>query len=247
MKEKIQLLRKWLYESEYAVAFTGAGVSTDSGLNDFRGAAGVYNQGNPYGVPTDRILSPDFYNSHPAEFFDFYRTKLLDLSADPNYIHYAMADMEEKGLLKCVITQNGDNLHQRAGSKHVIDFHGNVYDNTCPNCGKTFHPSVVADCEGVPYCECGGIIRPGILLFDEIPDMHKIMALIKELNKSDLLIVAGTSLKVSSAHRLLKNYKGRMVILNLDPTPYDERADMVINEKLRPIFEELWPMTGKDF
>ena len=239
MKDKIRLLKQWLTEAEYAVAFTGAGVSTDSGLNDFRGANGVYKQGNTYGVPTDRILSPEFYHERPADFFEFYRSTLLDLSADPNYIHYAMAEMEQQGLLKCIITQNGDNLHQRAGSKYVIDFHGNVYDNTCPNCGKTFHPRVVADCEGIPYCDCGGIIRPGILLFDEIPDMRKVMTLVKELHKSDLLLVAGTSLQVSSAHRLLKNYKGKMVIVNLSPTPYDDRADLVIHEDLRIVFEEL--------
>ena len=243
MKEKIAILRKWLCEAEYAVAFTGAGVSTDSGLTDFRGASGVYKRGTGYDVPAEEILSPGFYESRPADFFDFYRTRLLDLSADPNYIHYAMADMEAKGLLKCVITQNADNLHQRAGSRNVIDFHGNVYDNICPKCGRAFHPSAVADCEGIPYCDCGGIIRPGILLFDEIPDMHKVMALVKELNRADLLIVAGTSLKVSSAHRLLKNYRGKMVILSLDPTPYDDRATLVINDKLRPIFEELWPIT----
>ena len=243
MKNEIEILRRWIEESQYTVAFTGAGVSTDSGLNDFRSAAkGVYNQPNSYGVSTDRILSPQFYAEHPLEFFEFYRTKLLNLSAKPNYIHYAMADMERQGKLAAIITQNADNLHQRAGSRRVIDFHGNVYDNTCPRCGKRYPPSVVADCDGIPYCDCGGIIRPGIVLFDETPDMYKVMAIIKELNKSDLLIVAGTSLKVSSAHRLLKNYKGRMVILNLDPTPYDDRADLVINEKLRPIFEELWPM-----
>lgn len=242
MKDKISLLRRWLDEAEHAVAFTGAGVSTDSGLADFRGASGVYTTGNSYGVPAERILSPEFYKSRPADFFEFYRSRLLDLSADPNYIHYAMADMEAKGLLKCVITQNADNLHQRAGSRSVIDFHGNVYNNSCPSCGRTFHPSVVADCEGIPYCDCGGMIRPGILLFGEIPDMKKVMELIKELNKADLLIIAGASLRVSSAHRLLKNYRGKMVILNLDPTPYDDRAELVINEKLRPVFEELWPI-----
>lgn len=243
MRKKLELLRQWIEEAQYAVAFTGAGVSTDSGLNDFRSASkGVYNQANHYGVSTERILSPEFYNSNPFEFFDFYRTKLLDLSADPNYIHYAMADMEKKGKLKCIITQNADNLHQRAGSKRVIDFHGNVYDNCCPVCGKNYHPSVVAECSGVPYCDCGGIIRPGIVLFDEVPDMHKVMALVKELNNSDLLIVAGSSLKVSSAHRLLKGYKGRMVILNGDPTPYDERAELVINGPLGDIFRLLWPI-----
>ena len=243
MREKVRLLKALLDDAEYPVAFTGAGVSTDSGLNDFRSAdKGVYNQENPYGVPADRILTPEFYHSCPKDFFEFYRTKLLDLSADPNYIHYAFADMEKKGKLKAVITQNGDNLHQRAGSKNVIDFHGNVYENTCLDCGRTFSPTVVADCDGIPYCECGGIIRPGILLFGEVPDMRKVMALVRELKHSDLLIVVGSSLRVSSAHRLLSGYKGRMVILNRDPTPYDCQADLVIHGELKPIFEELWPM-----
>lgn len=243
MRARIELLRKWLNEAEYAVAFTGAGVSTDSGLNDFRSAdKGVYYQENPYGVPADQILTPEFYSSRPRDFFEFYRTKLLDLSADPNYIHYTLADMERKGKIKAVITQNGDNLHQRAGSQNVIDFHGNVYDNACPDCGKTFPPTVVADCDGVPYCDCGGIIRPGILLFGEVPDMHKVMKLVKELSKADLLIVAGSSLRVSSAHRLLNYYKGKLVILNRDPTPYDEKAALVIHHELRPVFEDLWPM-----
>lgn len=240
-------LRQWLRESSYAVAFTGAGVSTDSGLNDFRSKdKGVYNHPNPYGVPTDRILSPEFYNSRPAEFFDFYRTELLDLSVKPNYIHYAMADMEKQGVLKSVITQNGDNLHQFAGSRNVIDFHGNVYDNECPNCKKRFHPTVISECSGIPYCECGGIIRPGIVLFDEIPDMRKVMAAAKEIRRADLLIVAGSSLRVSSAGRMLNNYKGRLVILNLEPTPFDDRADLVINDRLRPVFERLWPMEQPD-
>lgn len=243
MREKIGLLRQWLNEADYAVAFTGAGVSTDSGLNDFRSAdKGVYHQENHYGVAADKILTPEFYNSRPKEFFEFYRTKLLDLSADPNYIHYAMADMEQEGILKAVITQNGDNLHQRAGSKNVIDFHGNVYENTCPNCKKNYPPTVVADCDGIPYCDCGGVIRPGILLFSEIPDVHKVSALVKELKSADLLIVAGSSLRVSSAHRLLNHYKGRWVILNRDPTPYDERAALVIHGELGPMFRDLWPM-----
>lgn len=227
------------------MAFTGAGVSTDSGLSDFRGASGIYTTGNRYGVPAETILSPDFYRSRPEDFFDFYRTRLLDLSARSNYIHFAMADMEKKGRLRCVITQNADNLHQEAGSRRVIDFHGNVHVNHCEVCGKSYPAEAVADCNGVPRCNCGGTIRPGILLFGEIPDMKKVMALTAELRRADLLIVAGSSLKVSSAHRLLKNYKGRMVILNLDPTPYDQRADLVINGYLGPIFRELWPLEKK--
>lgn len=243
MKNEIETLRRWIGESQYTVAFTGAGVSTDSGLNDFRSASkGVYHQPNPYGVSTDRILSPRFYEEHPLEFFEFYRTKLLDLSAKPNYIHYAMADMERQGKLQAIITQNADNLHQRAGSVKVIDFHGNVYDNTCPLCGKRYPPTVVADCAGIPYCDCGGIIRPGIVLFDEIPDMHKVMEAIRQLNRAELLLIAGSSLKVSSAYRMLKRFKGRIAILNLDPTPFDQRADLVIHDLLTPVFHRLWPM-----
>lgn len=243
MKETVTLLRQWLEEATYPVAFTGAGISTDSGLNDFRSAdKGVYNQGTTCGVPAEKILTPEFYHSHPAEFFDFYRTRLLDLRAAPNYIHYAMADMEACGRLRCVITQNADNLHQRAGSRYVIDFHGNVYENACETCGKTFPPTAVADCDGVPRCGCGGIIRPGILLFGEIPDMTKVMALVRELRKSDLLLATGSSLRVSSAHRLLDGYQGKLVILNRDPTPYDDRAALVIHEELRPVFETLWPL-----
>lgn len=243
MKEQIRRLRQWLQEADYAVAFTGAGVSTDSGLNDFRSAdKGIYHQETAYGVPAEEILTPRFYRAHPAEFFDFYRTKLLDLRAAPNYIHYAMADMEAQGRLRCVITQNGDALHQRAGSKNVIDFHGNVYENACESCGKRFPPSVVAECSGVPRCSCGGIIRPGIVLFGEVPDMGKVAALVRELHRSDLLLVAGSSLHVSSARRLLNAYQGKLVILNQDPTPYDARADLVIRGRLGPVFEMLWPM-----
>lgn len=247
LREKTALLRQWLDRAEHAVILTGAGVSTDSGLADFRSRdKGIYNQSNPYGCSTDRILSPEFYNAHPYEFFEFYRTKLLNLAAPPNMVHYAIADMERKGRIAAVLTQNADNLHQRAGSVKVIDFHGNVYDNSCPNCGRKFHPRVVAECDGVPRCQCGGIIRPGIVLFGEIPDMGKIMEAVKQLRLSDLLIVAGSSLQVSSSYKLLKSYKGKMAILNLDPTPFDGRADLVINAGLADIFRLLWPMDGEE-
>lgn len=242
VNKMVARLRQWLQEADYAVAFTGAGVSTDSGLSDFRSPNGIYRQENSYGVPAEKILTPAFYESHPLEFFTFYRTKLLDLSARSNYIHFAMADMEKKGLLKCVITQNADNLHQEAGSVQVIDFHGNVHVNICSQCGTHFPAAAVANSNGVPRCSCGGIIRPGILLFGEIPDMTKIMALVKELNRADLVLVAGSSLQVSSAHRLLSRYKGRLVIWNLESTPYDRQADLVIHEPLLPLFQTLWPL-----
>lgn len=232
-----------LAEARYAVFFGGAGVSTDSGLVDFRSQArGLYNRPSEYSASPEEMLTPGFYEQHPEEFFDFYRTKLLNLAAPPNSVHYALAEMEAAGVIKCVITQNADDLHQRAGSKNVIDIHGNVYINTCPGCGKRFPPEVVADCAGVPRCDvCGGIIRPGILLFGEVPDMKLAMAAIREINRSDLLIAGGTSLKVSSAPRLLDRYKGKLVIVNDEPTPYDARAALVINAPIAEVFSRIWP------
>ena len=240
---KCRELRKILAEAGYAVFFGGAGVSTDSGLVDFRSQArGLYNRPSEYSASPEEMLTPGFYEEHPEEFFDFYRTKLLNLAAPPNSVHYALAEMEAAGAIKCVITQNADDLHQRAGSKNVIDIHGNVYINTCPGCGKRFPPEVVADRAGVPRCDvCGGIIRPGILLFGEVPDMKLAMAAIREINRSDLLIAGGTSLKVSSAPRLLDRYKGKLVIVNDEPTPYDERAALVINAPIAEVFSRIWP------
>ena len=240
---KCRELRKMLAEARYAVFFGGAGVSTDSGLVDFRSQArGLYNRPSEYSASPEEMLTPGFYEQHPEEFFDFYRTKLLHLAAPPNSVHYALAEMEAAGAIKCVITQNADDLHQRAGSKNVIDIHGNVYINTCPGCGKRFPPEVVADCAGVPRCDvCGGIIRPGILLFGEVPDMKLAMAAIREINRSDLLIAGGTSLKVSSAPRLLDRYRGKLVIVNDEPTPYDERAALVINAPIAEVFSRIWP------
>ncbi len=240
---KCRELRKMLAEARYAVFFGGAGVSTDSGLVDFRSQArGLYNRPSEYSASPEEMLTPKFYEEHPEEFFNFYRTKLLNLAAPPNSVHYALAEMEAAGAIKCVITQNADNLHQRAGSKNVIDIHGNVYINTCPGCGKRFPPEVVADCAGVPRCDvCGGIIRPGILLFGEVPDMKLAMAAIREINRSDLLIAGGTSLKVSSAPRLLDRYKGKLVIVNDEPTPYDARAALVINAPIAEVFSRIWP------
>ena len=240
---KCRELRKMLAEACYAVFFGGAGVSTDSGLVDFRSQArGLYNRPSEYSASPEEMLTPKFYEEHPEEFFDFYRTKLLNLAAPPNSVHYALAEMEAAGAIKCVVTQNADDLHQRAGSKNVIDIHGNVYINTCPGCGKRFPPEVVADCAGVPRCDvCGGIIRPGILLFGEVPDMKLAMAAIREINRSDLLIAGGTSLKVSSAPRLLDRYRGKLVIVNDEPTPYDARAALVINAPIAEVFSRIWP------
>lgn len=242
-QDKCRELRGMLAQAGYAVFFGGAGVSTDSGLVDFRSQKrGLYNRPSEYSASPEEMLTPKFYEENPDEFFDFYRTKLLNLAAPPNSVHYALAEMERAGVIKCVITQNADNLHQRAGSKNVIDIHGNVYINTCEGCGRRFPPEAVADCPGVPRCGvCGGVIRPGILLFGEVPDMKLAMAAIREINRSDLLIAGGTSLKVSSAPRLLDRYRGKLVIINDEPTPYDSRADLVINAGISEVFARIWP------
>lgn len=236
-----------LMAADHAVFFGGAGISTDSGLADFRSArGGLYNEPSGYGVGAEEILTPAFYEAHPAEFFEYYRTKLLNLAAPPNSIHYALARLEAEGLIKCVVTQNADALHQRAGSRRVIEIHGSVYVNTCPGCGRRFPPEVVADCAGVPRCpDCGGIIRPGILLFGEVPDMRLIMEAIREINRADLLLIGGTSLKVSSAPRLLDRFRGRMVIINDEPTPYDSRAELVIRGRAAPAFGYILDETAK--
>ena len=239
MEKPLEKLKDWVAESGRIVFFGGAGISTDSGLADFRSRkGGLYNEPSGYGVPAEEILTPAFYEARTAEFFDYYRTKLLNLAAPPNSVHYALAELERAGLIKCVVTQNADDLHRRAGSRRVIDIHGNVYINTCPGCGKRFPPEVVADCEGVPRCDvCGGVIRPGILLFGEVPDMRLILEAIREINRADLLLIGGTSLKVSSAPRLLDRFRGRMVIINDEPTPFDGRAELVIRGRAAPAFE----------
>lgn len=239
-KAKLEKLLEMLRESNYTVVFTGAGVSTDSGLSDFRSQVkGLYNRENSYGLPADQIMSEEFYKSHPEIFFDFYRKELLDLSASPNMIHETLAAMEREGYVFCIITQNGDNLHQRAGSKNVLDIHGNVYRNTCEKCGKEFEAAWVSEYNGVPRCSCGGIVRPGVVLFGQIPDGRVVYSCVKEINNAELVLVLGSSLRVSTASRLLGRYRGKLVIINDMPTPVDGRAQLVINSRLDRVFSYL--------
>lgn len=239
-KDGVDALRDWIGEARHTVFFGGAGVSTASGLADFRSiGTGLYHQETPFGCPPERILSHEFFMAHPAEFFEFYRTKLLNLTAEPNVVHKTLARLETLGLLSAVITQNADNLHRRAGSRRVLELHGNVYQNTCLACGRGHEVHTVADCAGVPRCPCGGIIRPGIVLFGEVPDMAVVMACVRELRACDLLIAAGTSLRVSSAGRLLESFAGRMVIMNNEPTAMDDRADLILRGDLTQEFSRL--------
>lgn len=242
--ELIAELRQWIEESRSTVFFGGAGVSTDSGLADFRSRkSGLYHQKSPYSLPPDRILSHEFYSTQPEAFFEYYRKKLLNLKARPNYVHYALADMERQGKLSAIVTQNADGLHRQAGSRNVIDIHGSVYVNTCERCGKRHSVKEVAYCEGVPHCECGGIIRPGIVLFDEIPDMGNVMRAVSAFHSAELLIIAGTSLRISSTTKLIKSFRGKhLAIINDEETACDDEADLVIHDRLTPAFQSLWPM-----
>lgn len=238
--DEVSVLADWIRTARHTVFFGGAGVSTASGLADFRSAGtGLYNRADASAVSPERILSHDFFMANPAAFFEFYRTKLLNLAAEPNVVHETLARLEALGLLAAVITQNADNLHQRAGSRRVLDLHGNVYRNTCLSCGAARDVHEVADCAGVPRCPCGGVIRPGIVLFGEVPDMAVVMDSVRELRACDLLLVAGTSLRVSSAGRLLEGFEGRMVIMNDAPTAMDARADLLIRGELTWVFARL--------
>ena len=239
--DQLDLFWSWLKEAKHAVFFGGAGVSTDSGLTDFRSAkTGLYHQKLAFGYPPEKLLSHAFFETHPEIFFDFYRTKLLNLAAPPNITHYVLAELEQAGMLAAIITQNGDCLHQMAGHKRVLDIHGNVYDNTCLACGKKHPAETIADSTGIPRCECGGIIRPGILLFDEVPDMRIVMESVRELNACDLLVIGGTSLRVSSAVRLLRNLNNkRIVIINNEPTALDDKADLILRRQIGDVFREI--------
>ena len=221
-------LKSWIAESERIVFFGGAGVSTESGLKDFRSADGIYSEQGVY--PPETILSHRFFMTHTEEFFEFYRDKLLVPGILPNRAHLRLAELERKGKLSAVITQNIDGLHQAAGSKNVLELHGSVHRNYCTKCGKFFDADYIASSEGVPHCECGGVIKPDVVLYDESLDDEVINATARALRRADLVIVAGTSLTVYPAAAFLEFYPGdRLVIINRDPTPQDRRADLVIH------------------
>jgi len=228
-------LQQWIDESECIVFFGGAGVSTESGIPDFRSTDGLYHQ--QFAHPPETILSRSFFDSHPAEFFEFYRTKMVCLTAQPNAAHKKLAELERAGKLTAVITQNIDNLHQLAGSKNVLELHGSVWKNRCMRCKKSYDIRDVMETEGVPLCSCGGIIKPEVVLYEEALDNEVIEASIRALMEADLLLVGGTSLVVWPAAGLIRYFKGRrLVLLNKGETPYDSEADLIFRT---PIGETL--------
>jgi NAD-dependent deacetylase len=236
--KKLEILKQWIGESHRIVFFGGAGVSTESGIPDFRSTDGLYSQKFDY--PPETIISHSFYLRKPEYFFRFYREKMLPLGFAPNITHRVLARWEQEGRLGAVVTQNIDGLHQKAGSQRVYELHGSVRRNYCTRCGKFHTAEFIRDHEGVPKCDCGGTVKPDVVLYEESLDGETLEKSVYAIENADLLIVAGTSLTVYPAAGLINYYRGdRLVLINRDATPYDTRADLVFHESLGDIFSQL--------
>ncbi len=235
----LELLKNWLEQSRHTVFLGGAGVSTMSGIPDFRSAHGLYME-KKQGISYEEMLSHDYFVRHTEEFYDFLRNVMLYPEAKPNAAHYALSKLEREGKLEAVITQNIDGLHQMAGSKNVIELHGNENRYYCQACGKQYDMGIVTGCRGVPRCSCGGIVKPDVVLYGEALNQRDLSRAVEYVEAAELLIVAGTSLVVYPVAGLI-NYlgkDGKLVILNRDPTPYDHRADLVFREDLCQVLSE---------
>ena len=236
--EKLELLKQWIAESKNIVFFGGAGVSTESGIPDFRSVDGLYSQQFDY--PPETIISHSFYVRKPSYFFRFYREKMLPLGFEPNITHKVLAQWEAEGKLSAVVTQNIDGLHQKAGSKRVYELHGSVLRNYCTRCSKFHTAEFVKNAPDVPKCGCGGTVKPDVVLYEESLDRDTIEKSVAAICDADLLIVAGTSLTVYPAAGLIRYFRGnKLVLLNRDATPYDAQADLVIHDSLGNIFSQL--------
>ena len=236
--EQSEQLRKWVKESNNIVFFGGAGVSTESDIPDFRSVDGLYHQ--QYDYPPETILSHTFYRQKPDEFYRFYRAKMLFLDAKPNAAHLKLAQWEQEGKLKAVITQNIDGLHQAAGSKVVLELHGSVLRNYCEKCGKFHDVEYIVNSEGVPQCECGGSIKPDVVLYEEGLNQKTLSDAVRYISEADVLIVGGTSLAVYPAAGLLDYYNGsKLVLVNKTPTPRDSIANLIVQGSIGEIFSQL--------
>ena len=230
-----EILKQWVEESNYIVFFGGAGVSTESQIPDFRSVDGLYNQ--QYDYPPETILSHTFFVRKTEEFYRFYRNKMLFPEAKPNKAHLALAELERQGKLKAVVTQNIDGLHQAAGSKEVLELHGSVHRNYCTRCRKFYPMEDILHSTGIPTCDCGGVIKPDVVLYEEGLDDEVISRSVMHIRNADMLIIGGTSLTVYPAAGLVRYYRGKkLVLINKSATPMDSEADLVIAE---PIGETL--------
>lgn len=239
MSEQLETLRTWINESDNIVFFGGAGVSTESGIPDFRSVDGLYHQ--QYDYPPETILSHTFFRRNTEEFYRFYRAKMLALDAKPNAAHKKLAEWEQQGKLKAVVTQNIDGLHQAAGSKVVYELHGSVHRNYCQKCGAFYDARYMLESEGIPKCEkCGGLIKPDVVLYEEGLDQATMQGAIRAISHADVLIIGGTSLTVYPAAGLIDYYNGnKLVLINKSVTPMDSRADLLVQGPIGEIFSQL--------
>jgi NAD-dependent deacetylase len=237
--DKIIKLQEIIDNSDNIVFFGGAGVSTESGIPDFRSVDGLYNQ--KYDYPPEEILSHTFFMRKPEEFYRFYKDKMLELDIEPNAAHKKLAELEKAGKLKAVVTQNIDGLHQKAGSKIVYELHGTVHKNYCMSCKKFFDARYVKAAEKIPYCdECGGLIKPDVVLYEEGLDDRTVHGAVNAIAKADVLIIAGTSLTVYPAAGMVRYFGGsNLVLINRDPTPMDNAANLVIHSKVGEVLGKI--------
>ena len=230
MEESLERLKDIIEKTDNIVFFGGAGVSTESGIPDFRSVDGLYNQ--KYDYPPETILSHTFYRRMPEEFFRFYRDKMLCLDAQPNAAHRKLAQWEEEGKLKAIVTQNIDGLHQKAGSRNVLELHGSVLRNYCECCHKFYDAEYILNSQGVPKCSCGGSVKPDVVLYEEGLDNETVTRAVEYISKADVLIIGGTSLAVYPAAGLIDYYRGnKLVLVNKTPTPRDREADLVVQDR----------------
>lgn len=231
-------LQEMINDSKSIVFFGGAGVSTESGIPDFRSVDGLYNQ--KYDYPPEEILSHTFFVQKTKEFYDFYRDKMICLDAKPNKAHLKLAELEKKGKLTAVVTQNIDGLHTQAGSRKVYELHGSVHRNYCTKCGKFFGIEAITDSTGVPKCECGGTIKPDVVLYEEGLDHDVINGAVKAIAECDMLIIAGTSMTVYPAAGLVRYFRGKyLVVINRDPTSVDGQCDLVLHDKVGEVLDKI--------
>ena len=240
MSSEFDTLKTWVSEAKKMVFFGGAGVSTESGIPDFRSVDGLYNQ--KYKYPPEEIISAHFFRENPEEFFEFYKAKMLPLGFEPNVTHKVLARWEREGKLAAVVTQNIDGLHQKAGSRNVYELHGSVLRNRCMRCGRAYSAEFVKQSKGVPRCTCGGIVKPDVVLYEESLDSDVMYRAARAIADADVLIVGGTSLTVYPAAGMIGYYRGRrLVLINRDRTPYDGEANLVIHDSLGTVFSRFLP------
>lgn len=238
LQDKIKLLNMWIHESNNIVFFGGAGVSTESGIPDFRSVDGLYH--TVYLNPPETILSHRFFIDKTEEFYKFYRDKMIYTQAKPNITHLKLAELESMGKLRCVITQNIDGLHQEAGSNKILELHGSVQRNYCMDCGKEYDLDFIKVSEHVPVCSCGGIIKPDVVLYEEALNDRILSEAVLRISQAEVLIVGGTSLSVYPAAGLIRYYKGdKLVLINKSTTSYDKDADLLIQAGLGEVFQDI--------